>query len=139
MKYLKISISSNPPSNEMIYPIGYQNEIGPYAVDHLYYEDGIYLKLLLCIPDASYNAGMIRTGVEEVSDVDAKALSESKETRTETINDEAKLRRIELKAQLGMTLTKDEEDAIDPSKQGSIFGVSEILSDRIVKLKAKGL
>jgi hypothetical protein len=122
-----------------VYPVNYQPEIGNYALDHLYYEDGLDLKLLLCIPDVDFNAGMIRADVVEISETDAKAISEAKETRTETIEDEAKLRRLELKATLGMSLTTEELDSIDPVKDNSVFSVSKILADRVEELKTKEL
>jgi hypothetical protein len=80
---------------------------------------------------------MIRTDVEALTEAQALAISEANETRTETILDEAKLRRLELKAQIGMTLTKAEQDSVDPTKPDTVFGVSEIIADKIVKLKAK--
>ena len=135
MKYLKISISSD--KGKMIYPVGYEAEIGNFAVDHLYYKDGIYLKLLLVIPDADYKTTMIRTGVEELTEKQTTDISEANETRVETLLDEVKLRRLELKATLGMTLTTEELDAIDITKPDSIFGTSKILADKIVELKAK--
>jgi len=134
MKYLKISIQGDS-SGKMIYPYKYEEEIARFNVEHLYYEDGIYMKLLLCIPDKDFNEKMIRTNVEEITEAEAIAISEANETRIETIKDEAKLRRIELKAQLKKTLTKDELDAIDITKPNSIFGTTEILADKIAKIK----
>ena len=136
MKYLKIHVRGGA-NGEMVYPVGYQDEIGMPSIDHLYYDEGGACKFLLVYNDKDFKTSMIRTDVEEVTEAQAKAISEANETRTETIKDEAKLRRLELKAQLGMTLTKEEEDSVDPAKTGSVFGVSEILADKIVKLKAK--
>lgn len=136
MKYLRINLRSNPGSNEIVYPVGYQTEIGGFSIDHLYYDVNGALKLLLCIPDKEFKETMIRTDAEEITEVEAKAISEAKEVRTETIKDEAKIRRIEIKSRLGMVLTKDEEDSIDPQKPNSAFGVTEILADRVTKLKA---
>ena len=136
MKYLEISINGDS-SGKMIYPYRYEEEIAKFNVEHLYYEDGIYLKLILCIPDTDFKSTMIRTDVIEITEKQATDLSELKETRTETILDEAKLRRLELKAQMGMTLTTEELNSIDPTKPDSIFGVSKIFADKIIKLKAK--
>lgn len=135
MKYLDITLRGD--SGQIIYPVKYEEEIAKFNVEHLYYEDAPYLKLLLCIPDKDFNAKMIRTDVVEITETQAKAISEAKETRTETILDEAKLRRLELKAQIGMTLTTTELDSIDPAKPDSVFGVSKILADKVVELKAK--
>ena len=135
MKYLDITLRGN--GGQIIYPEKYEEEIAKFNVEHLYYEDGAYLKLLLCIPDKDFNQSMIRTDVVEITEKQATDLSEAKETRTETILDEAKLRRLELKAQIGMTLTTAELDSVDPTKPDSVFGVSKILADKVVKLKAK--
>ena len=136
MKYLKINLKGETGSNQIIYPDGYQTEIGCFVVDHLYYDVDGALKLLLCIPDSNYKPEMIRTDVEEITETDAKAISEAKETRTETIKDEAKIRRLEIVSRLGMTLSQEDQDALDPTKPNSAFGVSEIFADRVTKLKA---
>ena len=136
MKYLKIHVRNNPGSNQMIYPVNYQTEIGNFAVDSLYYDVDGALKLLLCIPDKEYKESMVRTDSEEITEVEVKAISEAKETRTEVIKDEAKVRRIEIYSRLGMVLTKEDQDAIDPTKPNAAFGTSEILADRVKKIKA---
>jgi len=136
MKYLRINLKSNPGSNEIVYPVGYQAEIGNFAVDHLYYDVDGALKLLLCIPDKDYKDTMVKTDVEVINEVDAKAISEAKETRTETITDEAKIRRLEIKSRMGVAMTADEQKALDPQDPTPGFGVTEILADRVAKLKA---
>jgi hypothetical protein len=135
MKYLKIHVRGGV-NGEMIYPSGYQTELGTFSVDHLYYEENGACKLLLCIPDKDFKTTMIRTDAEEITEIDAKIISEAKETRTETIKNEVKLRRIEIKSRLGITLTEDEEDSIDLAKPNSVFEVTEILADRIEKIKS---
>ena len=135
MKYLKISIGSD--GSTMIYPDKYQEEIGKFAIDHLYYEDGIYYKLLLCFVDKDFQKTMIRTNAEEITETEAKAISEANEARIETIKDEVKLRRLELKARLGNIFSQEELDCLDPQNPTSIFGVSKILADKIIDLKAK--
>lgn len=135
MKYLRVNLKSNVESSEIIYPAGYQTEIGNFALDHLYYDVDGALKLLLCVPDSNYKTSMIRTDVEKITESEANTISEEKEIRTETIKDEAKVRRLEIKSRLGMTLTQQETDSLDPTKVNSAFGTSEILADRIVKLK----
>src|SRR3990167_2496284 len=127
MKYYKTTLGKNEKG--LVYPANYQVEIGDMAVDHLYWDEGIQTYLLLCIPD-SKSAGIVRTNVMEITEVEAKAISESNEIRTEVILDEVKLRRIELKATLGQALTIDETDSIDITKPESIFKVTKILADR---------
>lgn len=137
MKYLKIHVIQ-PVGGQMVYPANYESEIGNFAKDHLYYNDEVgECYLLLAIEDADYKPSMIKTNVEAITETEAKALSEANETRTETIKDEAKVRRIEILSRLGMTLTKEDQDSLDPTKPDAVFGTSEILADRIVDLKAK--
>ena len=137
MRYLDITLGYQPGQG-LIYPENYQTEIGNFSKDHLYYDaaDGT-AKLLLCIRNSDFKQNMIRVGVIEVTEAEAKAISEANETRKEEIKDEAKVRRIEIKSRLGMALTTDELDAIDPTKPNSVFGISEILADRINSLKTK--
>jgi len=122
----------------MIYPDHYQQEIGNYAVDHLYFDTvkgDNQSELLLVIPNNKFNPAMIRDRVEEIQESEVKSISGTYERRTEEIIDEAKIRRIEIKSRLGLSLTTDELDAIDPSKNNSVFKMSKILADRIDELK----
>ena len=135
MKYLKVSIQ-NGEQGKLIYPEKYQEEIGDFAVDHLYYDetDGV-TKLILLIEDANFNTSMIRENVEKMTEKEVLAVSEAKETRTEKTINETMLRRIEIKAQAGETLTQEDKDAIDPEIEGGAIEKSKILSDRISGLK----
>lgn len=135
MKYYKISLPKNA-KGELQYPGGvavYEAEIGNFAVDHLYYDENFETFLLLIIPDKV--TGIVRPGVEEITEVEAKAISEAHENRVEKVTDEVKLRRLELKAAIGQVLTVEELDAIDITKPDSIFSETKILSDRIDDLK----
>ena len=136
MKYYKITLRQEP-GGKLIYPSAYQSEIGNFSQDHIYYDDeqGNPL-LLLCIEDSDAN-DIIRPYVNEVTEVEAKQISEDNETRTEEIVDEAKVRRIEIKSRLGLELSTDELKAVDPNDPDSCFKVSKILADRVVNLKDK--
>jgi hypothetical protein len=107
MKYLKITLPKEKGGN-LIYPDRYQAEIGDYAKDHLYFDDEMGANLLLLISDEDYKPSMVREGVVEITEIDAKAISEANETRTEVIVDEAKVRRLEIKSRLGMELSTEE-------------------------------
>jgi hypothetical protein len=133
MKYYKITLDKNPKG--LVYPENYQSEVGDKAVDHLYWDEGQQTYLLLLIPDTEKD--IIRKGIEEITEIDAKSISTTNETKTEVVVDEVKLRRIELKAQLGQTLTKDELDATDITKPTSVFGTTKILAERIDIIKTK--
>lgn len=132
MKYYKITINKGK-GGLMIYPPNYQDEVGDKAVDHLYWDEGQQTYLILCIPDKEAN--IVREGIEEITEADAKTISDANETRVEKIVDPVKLRRIELKAQLAQPLTADEQDAIDINHPDSVFALTETLSDRIDTIK----
>jgi hypothetical protein len=131
MKYYKITLGKD--SKGLVYPENYQTEVGDHALDHLYWDENGQDYLLLVLPDDKVN--IVRSGVEEITETDATAISTANETQTETVLDEVKLRRIELKAKIGTKLTKDESDAIDPTSATSVFGKTERLAVRVAKLK----
>lgn len=137
MKYYKITLHKSPGG--LKYPSGiktYQSEIGDHALDHIYYDgdsDPKTTHLLLVLPDNI--TGVVREDVEELTELAAKALSEKHEAREETVTDDAKIKRLTIKASAGMELTSDELKAIDPDDPTPGIGKKEILSDRIDKLK----
>jgi hypothetical protein len=130
MKYLKISLPKQPGGN-LIYPDRYQSEIGDYAQDHLYFDDENGANLLLLISDEDYKDTMVRDKVVEITEDDAKNISATYDPSTEVIANEAALRVIEIKSRLGMTLTTDEMNSIDPNIPGGAVEMSKTLSDRI--------
>lgn len=129
MKYLDITLGRDGAT--LIYPKNYQLEIGDPAKDHLYYDEGDIPKLLLLIPDKEYKKSMVRERVVEITEAQAKAISEAKEQRKEIVTDEAKIRRIHIKAVLGEGLTADEKKALDPTDTTPGFEMAKILADRI--------
>lgn len=129
MKYLKIHIDKGPDG--FIYPLGYQEEIGNFSKDHLYFEENGEQKLILVIDDKDFNNKMIRKDVEEITKDDVIAVSEANETREEIVKDEVKLRRIELKATLKQPLSADELKSVDVDDKDSLFTKNKILADRI--------
>ena len=136
MKYLKISITTGE-GGKFIYPVNYQSEIGDFAKDHLYYEDGANYSLVLCINDVDFKPTMIRLGVVEITETAITLISTTNETKLETVKDEVKLRRIELLVAMGSTLTTADADCLNPAKSQYIFGTTKILADKIIELKAK--
>lgn len=137
MKYFKITLRQNKGSTTLVYPPNYQTEIGNNAVDHLYYDENDSPMLLLAIKDKDA-VNVARPDVVEITEVEAKTISENHETRTEKVTDEAKVRRIDLKIKRGLPLTPEEEKSLDPNDPTPGFGKSEILADRIDKIKVKG-
>jgi len=152
MKYFKLILGKGP--NGLIYPSGmyrYESEIGAFAVDHLYYDEGDQSRLLLCIPDDK-TTGVVRENVIEITEAEAKTISELHEKRTMEETDPArikqidlKIKQIQLKQSLGITLTAeeakgltvDEQNALDPTNATAGFGMSKILADRIEDLKVQ--
>ena len=136
MRYFNIILRQDS-NRELIYPVNYQAEIGNYSQGHLYYDEGENNPcLLLCIRDKNVN-NIIRKDVEEITEEEAKVISETKEIRKEIITDETKIRRIELKAKMGRVLTPDEEKAIDLNDPTPGFNMSKILADKIDEMKIK--
>lgn len=89
--------------------------------------------MLLVLPDAV--TGVVRKDVEELTEAEAKAVSEANEVRQETVTDDAKIKRLTIKASAGIELTPDELKAIDPDDPTPGIGKREILADKINKLK----
>lgn len=129
MKYYNITLGKGP-KGALLYPANYQEEVGDFAVDHLYYDVGKQSYLLLLIEEKNAT-NILREGIEEITEAAAHQLSGVHEQKVEVVKDEVKLRRIELKAQLGQILTTDESDAIDITKPNSVFATTTTLSDRI--------
>lgn len=136
MKYYKITLNKGS-GGVLLYPENYQAEVGDKAVDHLYYDENDQAYLLLLIPDKVEN--IVRAGVEEIAEADAKAISSANEARVELVKDEVKLRRLELKAKLGQVLSQAEMNAVDVSHPDSIFSVYKTLGDRIDERNDKAL
>jgi hypothetical protein len=135
MKHLKITIHKD--KNILLYPVNYQEEVGDFAKDHLYYDDELgNTFLILNIEDKDYKPSMIRKDVEEITEAEVIATSEAKEVRTEMVTDEAKIKRLTIKASLGQKFTADELKAIDPNDPTLGINVTPILADRITTLKS---
>jgi len=128
MKYFRITPGKD--GTRITYPINYQHEVGDKAVDHLYYDEQGKLYLLLLIPDKDA-VGIIRSGVEELTETEATAISTQHETRIEKITDPAKIERIKIKISLAQTLTSEDLKALDPEDPTLGFGKEQILADRI--------
>ena len=147
MKYFKITLRQNPGSTALVYPDRYQSEIGNFNKGHLYYDDDLGNPMLLLSIEDKNSSNIVRDNVVEITEAEAKAISEAKEVRTEQINDEAKIRRLAIKAQLLNTktvagtvtaadqLTTDELKALDPKDATSGIVMSKILADKIEDLK----
>jgi len=135
MKFFVITLHQS--IGGLVYPAAYQPEIGDYAQDHLYYkDDGI--KLMLAIKDAD-SSGIVRTDVVEVTQAAARIISETHEDRVEHITDEARVRRLTIKASLGQKFTTEEEDALDPSDSTPGINRRKIFIDRVDDLIAEGV
>ena len=139
MKFLKITLPREAGGTKLQYPGGidwYQHNIGNFAVDHLYYDENDTAMLLLVIPTKDYNAQMLTDGVEEITEADARQISEANEAQVERVTDEARIQRLIIKAQLGQAFTQEELDAIDPDKDTPGIEKEKRLTDRIAERKA---
>jgi len=135
MKYVKVNIQ-NGNEGKLVYPEKYQEEIGNFAVDHLYYDESEGVtKLILLIEDKDFNNSMIRENVEKITEKEVLKISEAKEVRTEKTINETMLRRLEIKSKLGEDFTQEEKDAINPDVEGGAIVKVRILADRISNRK----
>jgi len=141
MNYIKISL----PHGEggMKYPSGYSS-LEPFITDHLYAEEesaeGIKsTDLLLEIRDGVDWKTILgdKDRVSDMSEIEAIAFSNDNEELSEQITDEAKIKRLTIKSQLGLEFTTDELDAIDPSKDVKGVSYNKRFSDRISEAKVK--
>lgn len=132
MKYYKITLPKDPVTNELLYPEGYQVEVGNKAIDHLYYDIKGDTFLILLIEDKKAE-NIIRDGVEEITEADMQAVSTINETQKTVIKDEGELRRLELKTAAGLPLTVDEVKKIDLDDPSSLFGKTKTLSERAIE------
>jgi hypothetical protein len=78
---------------------------------------------------------MVREGVAEITEEEAKAISEANETRTEVVANDATLRRLEIKSRTGVAFTAAEKKMLDPAVEGGAIETTKILADRIDALK----
>lgn len=133
MKFYKILLRPNGAGG-MTYPPNYQDGIGNFAVDHLYYREEGAGYLLLLIRDVDV-PNIISQGVEEITEVEAESISVANEPETESVTDEAKIARLTIKSNLGQTFTPDELKAIDPDDSTPGIGKFKRLKDRIKEEK----
>jgi len=148
LKHYRVTLPKNPDKS-LVYPANYQEEIGNYALDHLYYSDSGQDYLLLVLPADAQN--IIRDNVSELSEEQAKAISEANELRKEVIQDEAKITRIQtqlslINAKLGANVALDTAEtaflsapetaaSLDPTSSETGITMGKILADRIENLK----
>ena len=135
MKYYKIKLPHS--QNGYQYPPNYNNTIGIFNQGHVYYTDeadGVFT-LLISIPDANALA-VLPENVTEVIEADANTIANKYDPKVITITNEAVVRLIEIKSNLGMVLSQKEQDALDPTKGEPGFGMSENMVDAVAKAKA---
>jgi hypothetical protein len=152
MRYLKITLRNKPGNTELVYPDNYQVDIGNFNFQHrghLYYDDeNGEPRLLLAIADKDWKDSMVRTDVEEITEVQMKALSESHENRAVLVTNEGELRRLELKAKIlqlktsqGLTIkpaeqfSQSELDSLEVGTAKSVFRTEKILADKLEEFK----
>jgi hypothetical protein len=113
MKYLQIRVRSNE-KGEMIYPDGF---LQVRYLEYLYCDDTLARTtyMLVMIEDKELEKIKVLTDVEEMTKANISIFANSYEPITEQITDEAKVRRLEIKAKIGEKFTLDEMKAIDPA------------------------
>lgn len=113
MKILKIKVLSNN-YGEMVYPQGFTS-IG--CLEHIYCDDvkaGICY-LVVAIKDEDILKMSDMTNMQELTEQEAEVFLNEYDPIREEITDEAKMRRLEIKAKTGIALTTDDLKALDPN------------------------
>jgi len=134
MKYFVVTVRARLGDTKCYYPENYQEILDVTATDK-YFEEGGVFKRLHIIPDDKAT-GIVRDDVVEVDEVEAMRIAAINE-KEEVITDEAKIKRIEIKANLGQELTNDELKAIDPNDSTVGINKKETMVDKINNFKDK--
>jgi hypothetical protein len=116
------------------YPEGY-SDLEHFIKDHLYVDDAETDKTYLCLTikdgvDHKVVLGNLEN-VTEMTKHEMVEYCEPHEEKRETITDEAKVRRLAIKAQLGQPFTTEELKALDPEDETPGFGYTKRFIDRI--------
>lgn len=133
--YYKIKLPHTPGIGYE-YPPDYAATIGNLNQAHLYYEDktdGIFT-LLISIPELN-KLQAVPKNVTELTELQARAISDEYDPSVEIITSEAVVRRLEIKSNLGLPLSAKENDALDPTNSEPGFGMSETFSNVVDKKK----
>ena len=133
--FYKIKLPHTPGMGYQ-YPSDYNNIISKYNQSHLYYDDkndGVFT-LLIAIPELN-KLSSLPTNVSEVTELEARKISDDYDPSVEIITNDAVVRRLEIKSQLGLPLSSKENDALDPTKNELGFGMSETFNARVDKKK----
>lgn len=135
MQYLKIYMPKE--KNTLQYPAGY-SDLENFIVDHLFVDEKVEdaeEKTFLCV---AYRDGVNHEVIlGDLSRVDKLTREEIVEYCTpyeeikETITDDARVRRLAIKAQLGEEFTELEKKALDPEDETPGFSLCKRFVDRI--------
>ena len=134
MKYYNIKLPHSKTGYE--YPPNYEDTIGVFNQGHTYYTDETdkMFSLLIAIPDENALT-TLPANVTEVTEAQAFAIANQHDPKVPTITNEAVVRILEIKSNLGITLSQKELDALDPAKGEPGFGLSENMVDIVTKSK----
>jgi len=128
MKFYRLRL---PKQNGVLqYPPQYEETIGTYVVDHLYYDDSGQAFLLVAIRDVNALAELPQN-VIELTPVQAKAISDAFDHQPLRANDMNEVLRLAIKAIRGQALTVDEEKALDPDDATPGFVKRKRLAERL--------
>jgi hypothetical protein len=132
MKYIKIELPKGKGGLE--YPSGY-NQLENFITDHLYVDEKETEKTYLCLSIKDGVDWRVILGnhdrIAELTKEEMVTFCEPYEQKREVITDEARVRRLTIKAQLGQQLTEEELKSLDPEDETPGFGLSKRFIDRI--------
>ena len=136
MKYYLIKLPYFKSGHQ--YPPDYENTIGIHNQGHVYFddpEDGTF-KLLIALFDVN-KVAELPENVTELTESEATTLGDKYDPSVETITNEAVVRRLAIKVDLGEALTVQEMKALDPNDPEPGFGKTESFSTRVSKVVEK--
>jgi len=138
MKYLKVRVRRHQKGISyarrmnlpiMIYPDGY-NQVHFEVAGYIEENNITYVLGAVKDDDSGLSKVLESSDVTELTKDEAIAFSEKNEKRIERITDEAKVRRLEIKAKYGEPLTPDEKKALDPNDPTPGIEKGKILADK---------
>ena len=132
MIYIKIELPHG--SGGLQYPSGY-SQLEQHITDHLYADEKETGKTFLCLSlkdETDWKTILGSHGrIIEMTKEEMINYCNPFEEKREFITDEARVKRLAIKSQLGQTLTAEELKAIDPDDETPGFGFTKRFIDRI--------
>ena len=138
MKYFVVTVRSKPGDTTCYYPENYGDILRITVADKYFEENGEFKRLHVIPDELAKTVAVVRPDVVEVNEAEAQRVGIIGEPE-EVINDQAKVKRIEIKVALGQKLTVEDQKAIDPNDDTSGIVKRKNITHKISELKTKEL